>query len=73
MNNWSFFTYCFVFVAAIAYIIFFIVITIGGFFDLAYLFKCLKSEIVDNDDDGRARVITKNMPDNTETGNKKSI
>ena len=55
MSNWALVTYCFVSVATIAYVVFFIVITIGGFFDLMYLLKSLKTEIVDATDDGRAK------------------
>jgi hypothetical protein len=41
-----------------AYIVFFIVIMIGGMFDLGYLFKSLKAEIADPTDDGRSKQST---------------
>ncbi|MEX1115383.1 MAG: hypothetical protein WEB53_09035 [Akkermansiaceae bacterium] len=47
-------TYVLVSVFACAYVIFFIVITIGGFFDLLHLIRGIKTEIVDPEDDGRA-------------------
>lgn len=45
-------TYCLVTVFAIAYVIFFVVITVGGFFDLMRLIKGIKTELVDRQDDG---------------------
>ena len=60
MDGWAFSTYCFVGLAAIAYIVFFIVIAIGGMFDLAYLFRSLKAEVPDDADDGRARCQDEN-------------
>lgn len=59
MDKWALYTYCFVGVAAFAYVIFYIVITIGGMFDLIYLFKSLRGEVVDSVDDGRARQLDK--------------
>lgn len=59
MDNWALSTYCFVSLAMFAYIIFFIVIMIGGMFDLAYLFKSLKAENADPTDDGRAKQSAK--------------
>jgi hypothetical protein len=35
-------------------VIFFMVITIGGFFDLLHLIRGIKTEVVDPEDDGRA-------------------
>ena len=55
MSNWAIATYCFVSVSMFAYIIFFIVIMIGGIFDLGYLFRSLKTEIADPTDDGRSK------------------
>lgn len=46
-------TYILVLAAALGYIGFFVIITIGGFFDLIYLFKSIKEENVDAEDDGR--------------------
>lgn len=45
-------TYCLVTVFAIAYMIFFVVITVGGFFDLKKLLIGIKTEIVDPQDQG---------------------
>jgi len=47
-------TYILVSVFACAYVIFFMVITIGGFFDLLHLIRGIKTEVVDPEDDGRA-------------------
>jgi hypothetical protein len=66
MSNWALVTYCFVSFATIAYVVFFIVITIGGFFDLMYLLKSLKTEIVDATDDGRAKKSDLNPPDESD-------
>ena len=46
-------TYVFVVAAIIAFVGFSIVVTIGGVFDLVYMFKELKTEVVDETDDGR--------------------
>ena len=46
-------TYIFVAAAIIAFVGFSIVVTIGGIFDLVYMFKELKTEVVDETDDGR--------------------
>ena len=53
MSTLALATYILVGVAGVAYVGFYIVITIGGFFDLLYLFKSLKEEVVDAADDGR--------------------
>ena len=47
-------TYIVVSLFAFAYVIFFTVITIGGFFDLLYLIRGIRDEVVDPKDDGRA-------------------
>jgi len=52
-SSWVMVTYVFVATAIIAFIGFSIVVTIGGIFDLVYMFKELKSEVVDESDDGR--------------------
>lgn len=53
MSMMALITYIVVSVFALAYVIFFIVITIGGFFDLIYLIKGIQTEVVDAMDDGR--------------------
>lgn len=53
-------TYILVGLFALAYIIFFAVITIGGFFDLLHLIRGLRSESLDPEDDGRA---VKSLPE----------
>jgi hypothetical protein len=40
-------------VVTLAYVIFFIFITIGGFFDLVYLLRSIHSEVLNPEDDGR--------------------
>ncbi|HMP75098.1 MAG TPA: prepilin-type N-terminal cleavage/methylation domain-containing protein [Kiritimatiellia bacterium] len=47
-------TYILVSTAAAAYVLFFLVITIGGAFDLAHLLRALRRETPDPEDDGRA-------------------
>lgn len=46
-------TYLLVALAGLAYLVFFTVITIGGFFDLVYLLKSIRREALDAEDDGR--------------------
>ena len=46
-------TYVFVVTAIIAFVGFSIVVTIGGIFDLVYMFRELEKEVVDEADDGR--------------------
>ena len=46
-------TYVLVALAGLAYLVFFTVITIGGFFDLVYLLKSIRREALDAEDDGR--------------------
>jgi hypothetical protein len=54
MSTMAVATYALVGVFAFAYVIFFVVITIGGFFDLLHLIRGLRREVVDPEDDGRA-------------------
>lgn len=46
-------TYWFLVINALASLIFTIVVTIGGVFDLKFLINALKSEDTDDQDDGR--------------------
>ena len=55
-------TYILVSVAALAYLIFFVFITIGGFFDLLYLLKSIRQEVLNPDDDGRVVHADKEEP-----------
>lgn len=48
-------TYVFVSVTIVAYVGFAIVVTIGGVFDLLFLFRELKASELDETDDGRGR------------------
>ena len=52
-SPWVGFCYIFTAVSVLLYIGFTIVVTIGGLKDLVYLFKELKSEVLDETDDGR--------------------
>lgn len=45
-------TYAVVAVFAVAYFIFFLVITVGGFYDLKQLLHAIRTEAVDPRDDG---------------------
>lgn len=45
-------TYAVVAVFAVAYFIFFLVITVGGFYDLKQLLNAIRTEAVDPQDDG---------------------
>ena len=66
MSSWAIITYGFVSIAIIAYAGFFIVITIGGLFDLKYLLKSLGTESVDPTDDGRAEKLSCNLSDESD-------
>lgn len=46
-------TYVYVSVSIAAFLGFTIVVTIGGIFDLIYMFRELETEILDETDDGR--------------------
>lgn len=48
-------TYILVSIFAFGYVIFFVVITIGGFFDLVKLINGIRTELVDPTDDGRVQ------------------
>jgi len=53
LGFWSVFTYWFVVVNAILCAGFIVVVTIGGFFDLRFLFRALNEQTEDVHDDGR--------------------
>jgi hypothetical protein len=48
-------TYVFVSVAIIAFVAFSVVVTIGGIFDLLFMFRELKASELDETDDGRGK------------------
>jgi hypothetical protein len=50
---WSAFTFWFVTINIFITVGFIVVVIIGGFFDLKFLFKALKEDTVDETDDGR--------------------
>ena len=50
---WSKFTFWYAFINAIVCACFTLVVIVGGIFDLKFLFAALKSEEVDETDDGR--------------------
>ena len=50
---WSKFIFWFVSINVVVTILFTLVIIVGGCFDLKFLFKALKEEVVDETDDGR--------------------
>jgi len=50
---WSKFVFWYVAVNAVVCVIFTVVVIVGGLFDLRFLFKALKEEVVDETDDGR--------------------
>ena len=53
MNLWMISTYIWAGGFGILFIIMSVVVTIGGIYDLKYLFKTLKEQAVDETDDGR--------------------
>lgn len=50
---WSKFVFWFVWINVIATVLFTVVVIVGGCFDLRYLFRALKEELVDETDNGR--------------------
>lgn len=59
MSTLAMATYLLVSLAGLAYLGFFVFITIGGFFDLVYLLKSIRQEALDPEDDGRVTHVTK--------------
>ena len=51
--NWVTMTYLLCGALAIVFVIFTVVVTIGGVIDLVIMFRELESEMVDDSDDGR--------------------
>ena len=53
MSNWEITSWIFLIVLTAFNIILTVVTTVGGVFDLKFLFKKLKEEVLDETDDGR--------------------
>ena len=53
MPAWIYFTYVYVVLFILLFLVLTVIVVIGGYVDLKYLFKSLKEEIVDEADDGR--------------------
>ena len=60
LGFWSPAIYWFVMINALATLVFTAVVIVGGFFDLAFLFRALQEEAVDETDDGRVAAPTEN-------------
>ena len=54
MSSWAIVTYWYTVISLIIYVAFTIIISVGGFFDLRFLFRELDSQVLDEKDDGRA-------------------
>jgi hypothetical protein len=52
-SPWVTISYVFCAASVVLYVIFTIVVTIGGALDLVFMFRQLKTEVVDERDDGR--------------------
>jgi len=59
---WSKFIFWYVFINGFTCIIFTMVIIVGGFYDLRYLFKSLREGSVDEKDDGRIIAEAQQQP-----------
>lgn len=59
MDAWEVSTYIYIAIALVANVVITVVTLIGGYFDVIYLFKMLRKEIVDITDDGR--VVTNHI------------
>lgn len=55
MNGWETSSYIYLVVMILFNILLTVIVSIGGYFDLKYLFKSLREEIVDETDDGRVK------------------
>jgi uncharacterized ion transporter superfamily protein YfcC len=55
MSGWEVSTYIYLFLMIAFNVVLTVIVSIGGFFDLGYLFKALKEEVVDETDDGRIK------------------
>ena len=57
MFDWMFITYFFFIVGILVFLVITVIVTIGGAFDLKFLFRSLKEEVLDEADDGRVRDV----------------
>ncbi|MFI4911506.1 MAG: hypothetical protein ACIAQZ_07550 [Sedimentisphaeraceae bacterium JB056] len=55
MNGWETSSYIYLVIMILFNILLTVIVSIGGYFDLKYLFKSLREEIVDETDDGRVK------------------
>ena len=55
--NWMFITYFSFIVGILVFLVITVIVTIGGAFDLKFLFQSLKEEVLDEADDGRVRDV----------------
>ena len=53
MSFWMFFSYVLFIISCLIFLVITVVITVGGAYDLKFLFKSLKEEVLDETDDGR--------------------
>jgi hypothetical protein len=53
MKFWMYACYIYAFVTFACFFILTVIVTIGGIFDLKFLFKSLNQEVLDETDDGR--------------------
>jgi hypothetical protein len=62
LGFWSPFIFWYCAINAIASVLFTLVVIVGGFYDLKYLFRALKEETIDETDDGRALPTSHDHP-----------
>ena len=55
MSKWEMSTWLYVAILIVVNVILTVVVSVGGYFDLKYLFKSMSSQSVDPNDDGRVR------------------
>ena len=65
---WSKFIFWYVFINGFSCMVFTIVIIVGGFYDLRYLFRSLREEGIDEQDDGRVIAPSSETEPHTTTG-----
>jgi hypothetical protein len=58
MSTWAIISYWYTLINLIIFVVFTIIMSVGGFIDLRLLFDDLNSKVVDERDDGRVQQLT---------------
>lgn len=68
---WSKFIFWYISINSLTCIVFTIVVIVGGFYDLRYLFKSLREQGVDENDDGRVIAASSEIEQHATNGKNK--